>query len=230
LGSSSSFAVGLSLALNRYFDKPINVHPCVLAEQAYNIERELCGHPVGKQDHYAAAYGGFRFYEFNQDNTVTVQPVRLSNDTQQELESKLLLFWLGSTRHATAILKDQARGIKEDSSVDVNACAMYDCATHLFNDLSANDISRVGLFLHENWELKKTLALGISNRIVDDYYDRAMAAGAEGGKLCGAGGAGFLLFYAPLDKHYAIEEEIGLRCVPFHISNGGSRIIYEDNK
>ena len=228
LGSSSAFAVGLNYALRRYTGRSVNYHPSTFAESAYSVERELCGHPVGKQDHYAASYGGFRYYQFNQDDTVFVSPLRLANDKMDELQSKLMLFWIGKTRHSNKILAEQARSIKENTMVEANACAIHECAMSLYNDLCKNDISRVGISLHENWQLKKQLAMGITTREIDIYYDMAMEAGAEGGKLCGAGGSGFLLFYAPIDKHKDIEQVLGLRRVPFGINNIGATIVYDE--
>jgi len=228
LGSSSAFAVGLNYALRRYTGRSVNYHPSTFAESAYSVERELCGHPVGKQDHYAASYGGFRYYQFNKDDTVFVSPIRLTNDKRDELMSKLMLFWIGKTRHANKILAEQARAIKENSAVEANACAMYDCAINLHNDLINNDVSRVGQLLDKNWKLKKQLAMGITTKEIDIYYDMAMEAGAEGGKLCGAGGSGFLLFYAPVEKHKDIEQVLGLRRVPFGINNIGATIVYDE--
>jgi len=228
LGSSSSFAVGLNYALQRYTQRSTNYHPSVFADSSYMVERELCGHPVGKQDHYAAAYGGFRYYEFNKDDSVFVSPIRLTNGKMDELQSKLMLFWVGKTRHANKILAEQARAIKENSAVEANACAMYDCAINLHNDLINNDVSRVGQLLDKNWKLKKQLAMGITTKEIDIYYDMAMEAGAEGGKLCGAGGSGFLLFYAPVEKHKDIEQVLGLRRVPFGINNIGATIVYDE--
>jgi len=228
LGSSSSFAVGLNYALRKYTKQSTNYHPSIFADSAYLVERRLCGHPVGKQDHYAAAYGGFRFYQFNKDDTVFVSPIRLTNDKMDELKSKLMLFWVGKTRHANKILTEQARRIKEDTSVEASARAIYDYAMCMSSDLNKNDISNIGNYLNGDWTFKKQLALGITTKEIDIYYDMAMEAGAEGGKLCGAGGSGFLLFYAPVDKHYAIEQAIGLRRVPFEINNIGATVIYDE--
>jgi len=228
LGSSSAFAVGLNYAMRRYTGRSVNYHPSTFAESAYSIERESCGHPVGKQDHYAAAYGGFRYYEFNKDDSVFVSPIHLTSVKEEELKSKLMLFWIGKTRHANKILAEQARTIKENTAVEASAKVMYECATHLYDDLCNNDISTVGTYLHENWQRKKQLALGITTKEIDIYYDMAMEAGAEGGKLCGAGGSGFLLFYAPVDKHKDIEQVLGLRRVPFGINNIGATIVYDE--
>ena len=228
LGSSSSFAVGLDVALRKYNGISLNHHPSTFAESAYRTERELCEHPVGKQDHYAAAYGGLRFYLFNKDDTVIVNPIYLRTDKLFHLESNLLLFWTGATRHADRILTDQGNRLREDPAVGNFAIQMKYNAISLFNSLNHNDISEVGEFLHANWMLKKELALGISTKVIDDYYFKAMEAGASGGKLCGAGGSGFLLFYAEKNKHSDIEKALGLRRVMFKIANEGSKVIYED--
>jgi D-glycero-alpha-D-manno-heptose-7-phosphate kinase len=149
----------------------------------------------------------------------------MKKDVRDLMQSRMLLFWLGTTRHADRILKEQAKGLSDGST---DATGIYDGATHLFGDLKDNDISRVGLFLRENWHFKKQLALGISNKEVDNYYDKALEAGAIGGKLCGAGGSGFLLFYAEHKYHLDIENALGLRRVPFQICDEGSQVIYED--
>ena len=225
LGSSSSYSVGLLLALNRYYDKPTNRHPCVLADAAYYLERGLAGHHVGKQDHYAAAYGGLRFYEFENDDSTIVSPIHLNEKNYEYLQYNMQLFYLGKTRHAETILKDQAKNLK-DGWVDASMLKVG--AYKLFEDLSNNDISRVGEHLKENWHHKKQMAMGISSKEIETYYNRALNAGAEGGKLCGAGGAGFLLFYSPYQYHDSISKALGLREVPFKISNEGAQIIYDD--
>lgn len=225
LGSSSSFSVGLLLALNRYSGKPTNRHPGVLAEAAYYLERGLAGHTVGKQDHYAAAYGGLRFYEFESDDAVLVRPIKLSETNLNMLQYNMLLFWVGKTRHADTILKQQAKNIK-DGWVDIGMIKTG--AYRLFDDLDHDDISKVGDHLRVNWKHKKQMAMGICPKDIEMYYNRALIAGAEGGKLCGAGGSGFLLFYAPYEHHDAIEKAVGLRRVPFKISNEGAQIIYDD--
>jgi D-glycero-alpha-D-manno-heptose-7-phosphate kinase len=229
LGSSSSFAVGLTLALRRYNDLSLNYHPSTFAETAYHIERNLCGHPVGKQDHYAAAYGGLNFFQFNKDETVTVQPIRMKKDVRDLMQSRMLLFWLGTTRHADRILVEQAKGLSDGSTEDA-AMKIRDGAISMFVELSDKNIKFIGHYLNHNWQLKKKLALGISNKEIDNYYDKALEAGAIGGKLCGAGGSGFLLFYAEHKYHNDIEKALGLRRVSFQICDEGSQVIYEDNK
>jgi D-glycero-alpha-D-manno-heptose-7-phosphate kinase len=228
LGSSSAFAVGLNLALRHYTNGHVNVHPNEFAKEAYHIERDLCEHPVGKQDHYAAAYGGFRHYKFNKDDTVFVSPVNLSPDKYDLLMSRLMLFWIGRTRDGNKILKEQSKGLSDRPEVIEAAKRIRDNAVNLYNCLSHNDISEVGYFLDDSWKLKKELALGISNREIDTLYNNARMAGAEGGKLCGAGGSGFLLFYADVSKHYLIQRALGLRQIEFRVCNTGTSLIYKD--
>ena len=228
LGSSSSFSVGLLLALNKYYGNPTNRHPADLAYNAYFLERELCHHPVGMQDHFAAAYGGFNFFQFNKDGTVTTIPINLSETNLGMIQHNMMLFWVGKTRNANTILKDQAKGLRNDAMVSNDAIAMKNLAIELNADLQKDYIARVGTFIGLNWQLKKNLALGIAPKEINMIYDRAMEAGASGGKLCGAGGSGFLLFYAPYKYHEVIEKAVGLRRVPFKISNEGAQVVYDD--
>lgn len=228
LGSSSSFSVGLTLALRKYINLSTNRHPCELAEIAYHLERELCGHPVGKQDHYAAAYGGFNYFQFNKDGDVITIPIRLSKANYGMLQHNMMLFWVGKTRHADSILKDQARGLKDDPMVYEDAMTMKNLAYGLHSDLMNDNITSVGTFIGLNWQLKKNLAMGIAPKEIRNYCDKAMEAGASGVKLCGAGGSGFILAYAPYEYHADIEKAIGLRQVPFKISKEGAQIIYDD--
>ena len=229
LGSSSSFAVGLTLAMRRYNGLSLNYHPSTFAETAYFIERDLCGHPVGKQDHYAAAYGGLNFFRFNTDDTVTIQPIRIKETVRDLMQNNMLLFWVGKTRHSNRILVEQAKGLRDGSTDDV-AQQMRGSVISLLEELSHGTVDAIGEYLEHNWYLKKKLALGISNKEIDTYYDKAIEAGASGGKLCGAGGSGFLLFYAEHKYHADIENALGLRRVPFQICDEGSQVIYEDNR
>jgi len=230
LGSSSSFSVGLILALNKYHGYPTNKHPNMLAESAYYLERTLCKHMVGKQDHYAAAYGGFNYFQFNKDGDVITVPIRLSEANYGMLQHNMMLFWVGKTRHADTILKDQAKGLKDNPMVYEDAMAMKNLAYGLHSDLQKDIITSVGTFIGLNWQLKKNLAMGIAPKEIRNYCDKAMEAGASGVKLCGAGGSGFILAYAPYEYHAAIEKAVGLRLVPFKISKEGAQIIYDDGE
>ena len=228
LGSSSSFTVGLMLAMKTFTNRPTNRHPCEHAETAYTIERVLCKHPVGKQDHYAAAYGGFNFFYFHNDGIVTTIPIRLSEANLGMMQHNMMLFWVGKTRRADSILKDQARGLKDDPFVKENSMAMKNLAVGLNEYLQKDNIDTIGTYIGLNWQLKKDLALGIAPKEIRNYCDKAMEAGASGIKLCGAGGSGFLLAYAPYEYHAAIEKAVGLRLVPFKICNEGAQVIYDD--
>ena len=228
LGSSSSFSVGLLLALNKYIGNPTNRHPCFLADSAFYLERVLCKHPVGKQDHYAAAYGGFNYFQFNKDGDVVTIPIRLGEANYGMLQHNMMLFWVGRTRHADTILKEQAKGLKDNPMVYEDAMAMKNLAYGLHGDLMNDNITSVGTFIGLNWQLKKNLAMGIAPKEIRNYCDKAMESGASGVKLCGAGGSGFILVYAPYEYHAAIAKAIGLRQVPFKISNEGAQVIYDD--
>ena len=228
LGSSSSFSVGLLLALNKYLGNPTNRHPSVLADSAYYLERALCGHTVGKQDHYAAAYGGFNFFYFHNDGMVTTMPIKLSKTNFGLMQHNMMLFWVGKTRQAESILKNQAVGLKNNTDVSNDAIQMKNLAVGLNDYLQKDNIDTIGTYIGMNWQLKKDLAFGIAPKEIRNYYDAAMEAGASGGKLCGAGGSGFLLFYAPYEYHAAIEKAVGLRLVPFKICDEGAQVIYDD--
>lgn len=228
LGSSSSFAVGLTLAIWTHMRQSANLHPGVFAEKAYYLEHVLCGHPVGKQDHYAAAYGGFNYFQFNRDNTVSTQPVRLGERNYEMFHHNMMLFRVGKTRQADTILTQQALRLRDDPLVIENAIAMKNLAVGLNEDLQKDYISSIGTYIGMNWQLKRDLAIGISPKEISILYDKAMEAGASGGKLCGAGGSGYLLFYAPNKYHNAIEKAVGLERTPFNISNEGAKVIYKD--
>lgn len=207
LGSSSSFTVGLLSALYAY--KGILKSAEELARDACEIEIDMVGEPIGKQDQYIAAYGGFRYTQFNTDETVFTEPIICSKVNRQKLSQNLLLFYTGDTREARNILKEQTANAKQ---ADKLACLrkMRDLAFELnqqFNNNCSPDV--LGEFLHKGWMLKKQLASGISDDRIDKYYEKAIRAGALGGKILGAGGGGFLLLYCPrrdssrYERHYA---------------------------
>lgn len=218
LGSSSSFTVGLVNAIKHM----PSAH--TLAEVAYLVELG-CGHPVGKQDFYAAAYGGFAYYQFNRDGTVCVIPL-LTPEQRKEIQKYFLLFWTGKTRKASKILKQQSVNVSENGNAEFAASDMRETATMMLRSLQAGDIAYTGAYLDANWELKKKLAPGITSPQIDEWYDLGMNAGATGGKLCGAGGGGFLLFFAEPKWHESIKRAVGLRHIPFKIEEKGSEVIY----
>jgi D-glycero-alpha-D-manno-heptose-7-phosphate kinase len=226
LGSSSSFAVGLLHVLHAFQGRFVSA--ASLAEQACHIEIDRLGETIGKQDQYAAAIGGLTFYEFNADETVRVSPVVMDSTVRARLEARLLMFYTGITRQASSILSGQAAelaGGRKDATMQRMVALCYD----LKDALSNNDIDGFGEIIHENWVLKKQMAEGISNGLIDEAYAAARAAGALGGKLLGAGAGGFLAFYAHEEKHPAIIRALsGLRHIPFRFDAVGSRIIFAE--
>lgn len=226
LGSSSTFTVALLHLLHTYTGDYISKYK--LAKDACAVEIEKLGEPVGKQDQFAAAFGGLRFYEFMPNGFVNVEPVIMAPESYKKLEGNLLMFYLGGIHSASAILKEQSQNVK---SVDKAAVQkqMCDITRTLKEELQKNNVDAMGALLHENWMLKKSLASGISNPLIDDTYSRAMAAGATGGKLLGAGGAGFMLFYVPESKQESVRAALGdLREMDFEMDNSGSSIVMTD--
>lgn len=186
------------------------------------------GEPIGKQDQFAAAFGGLKFYEFMPNGFVNVEPVIMKPDSYAKLENNLLMFYLGGTHSASAILKEQSKNVQ---SVDKAAIQrqMCDIARKLKEELQNNQVDAMGELLHENWMLKRSLAAGITNPLIDETYEVAMKAGATGGKLLGAGGAGFMLFYVPEEKHDAVRNALcNLREMDFEIDNSGATIVMTD--
>lgn len=223
MGSSSSLAVGLVNALYAY--KGQVTSPGLLAEKACEIEIDILGKPIGRQDQYAAAYGGVNYIRFNPDHTVDVEPVPCAPEFLDQLERHILLLYTDQQRDADTILKKQSEGSQDKMSV---LREMRDLAAELKNAMGGHgNLEDFGRILHQGWELKRSLGFGISNRGVDDWYEAARANGAMGGKLLGAGGGGFLLVMAPPERHDAIRAAVGNpREIPFRIDRRGSRIIF----
>lgn len=227
LGSSSSFAVGLLNVLQAFQERFASAR--TLAEQASHIEIDCLKEPIGKQDQYAAAFGGFSLYEFNHDDSVTVSPVIMAREKKAQLAQRLMMFYTGVTRSASGVLSHQAQAISTDQDKIRSMKRMVDLAYVLRDAMQAGQIDDFGALLHENWELKKTMAQGISNSAIDAAYAAARAAGALGGKILGAGAGGFFIFYAPEERHEAIERVLQpMRRIPFQFADVGSRIIFAD--
>jgi D-glycero-alpha-D-manno-heptose-7-phosphate kinase len=225
LGSSSSFAVGLLNVLHAFQDR--FVAPATLAEQACHIEIDLMGEPIGKQDQYAAAHGGLCFYDFRHDDTVSVSPVFMPREAKIKLQRQIMMFYTGVTRSASTILANQAKSISSDPQKIRGMKRMVELAHVLRYALQQGDIDTFGEILHENWELKKTMTQHVSNAEIDAAYDAAIAAGARGGKLLGAGAGGFLIFYAPEEVQHKITAALSpMRRIPFAFEDAGSKIIF----
>ena len=224
LGSSSAFTVGLLHALHGYRQEYITRES--LAEESARTEIERCGEQIGKQDQYAAAFGGLNFIRFDPDDTVTVCPIICPRSVLQRLEESLLVFYTGITRAAGSIAVMQSEALATDLAKQKLVQRMVCLANHARDDLQHDRLDGFGEILHENWMLKKELTPAVSTPQVDQWYDLARRAGATGGKLLGAGAGGFLLIYGPPDRHLAIEAALnGLRRIPTALEPRGSRII-----
>lgn len=223
MGSSSSLAVGLLNALYAY--KGMVTSPGALAEKACQIEIDILQKPIGRQDQYAAAYGGVNYIRFNPDHTVDVEPVPCQPAFLDAIEKHIILLYTDQQRDADTILKKQSEGSADKMAV---LRQMRDLAGELRNTMGGQgNLEDFGRILHEGWELKRSLGFGISNAGVDAWYTAARQAGAMGGKLLGAGGGGFLLVMAPPERHEAIREAVGRpREIPFRIDRRGSRVIF----
>jgi D-glycero-alpha-D-manno-heptose-7-phosphate kinase len=226
MGSSSSLTVGLLNALHAYRHRVVS--PRLLAESACCIELDVLNKPIGRQDQYAAAFGGVNYIRFNSDDTVDVEPVPCRPETLTELEQRTLLLYTGQTRDANTILQRQSDGTADRL---VTLRRMRDLAGEMRLALSGEgDLVQFARLLHEGWELKRSLGFGISNDRVNEWYEAARKAGAEGGKLLGAGGGGFLLLISPPWRHRAIREALcHPRELPFRVARHGSRNIFIHN-
>lgn len=227
LGSSSTFTVGLLNTLNCYQGKYMSKGK--LAEKACEIEIEKLGSPIGKQDQYAAAYGGLNFIRFHTDGEVSVSPVMMRGETYRRLQKNLVMFYTGDTRSANAILAEQKKNCSAEDKAS-NLRQMCALAEEMRQSLEQDDLSSFGRLLNEGWELKRTLASGISNPLIDEAYETALANGALGGKLLGAGGGGFLLFYCPPEYQERLRVALRLRRFPFSFEKEGTAVAYIGDK
>lgn len=224
LGSSSAFTVGLLHAL--YASQGEFHSADALAHDACHAEIGMCRAPIGKQDQYAAAFGGLRAYTFHPDQRVSSEVLALPADACDTFQRRLLLLDTGLRRDAGTILAGQQADLR-DSRKRANVRALVNLA-HAFRDhLLAGQFDQCGEVLDTAWQLKRHLA-GVSSEQIDRYYAAAKQAGAIGGKVCGAGGGGMLLFYAPEERHIDIARATGLRCIPFNFTHEGARVIYAD--
>lgn len=225
LGTSSSFAVGLLNAF--YAMKGKYVDKRRLADEAIHVERTMCQEAGGLQDQIAAAFGGFNRINFSVDG-YEVMPIIMSPERKQLLDDHLMLFYTGISRFSSQIQEGTQKAIHQgDKTAQLrHMLDMVDVAEGILTNRNG-DLDDFGRLLDETWKLKRGISAGISTNIIDAYYAQAMQAGALGGKLLGAGGGGFLIFYVPLEKQQAVREALSdLLYVPFRFENGGSRIIY----
>jgi D-glycero-alpha-D-manno-heptose-7-phosphate kinase len=227
LGSSGSFTTALLKALHTH--KRHLILPQDLAEQACHIEIERLGEPIGKQDQYIAAFGSLTCFQFNKDGKVEAWPLKLSREDLYNLEDNLLLFFTGYSRSASAILKDQDKRTKEsDNSMIDNLHYVKDLGLRSKDALEDGDLTKFGELMHEHWDHKKRRSGGMSNPNIDEWYNLALANGAIGGKLIGAGGGGFLMFLASdkIKLRHAMTKA-GLQEVRFRFDFEGTRVVVQ---
>jgi len=224
LGGSSSFAVGLLNALHAYRGERVSAGQ--LAEEASYIEIDRLNQPIGKQDQYAAAFGGMNLFCFKPGGAVTVEPQRLANGTLTKLFRNLLAFWTGHQRDAGAVLTEQ----KANTMSKMDALLRMRDQAYRLQKLFGNgscDLQALGCLLDEGWQLKRQLASTITTNDIDAWYDRALQAGSFGGKLCGAGGGGVLLFVVPPGRHAGVRVALSsLREVKVGPEVHGSQVLF----
>jgi D-glycero-alpha-D-manno-heptose-7-phosphate kinase len=226
IGSSSSFTVGLLNALHTLYGRNYSKHE--LAMQAIEVEQIILNERVGVQDQLAAAHGGLNLMKFSKDN-LEVLPVQKSNKRVLALQSSILMFYTGISRFASDILEEQITNTQE-KKVNVELNDIYKMVASGLEILQNNEtnLDQFGILLNEAWETKKKLSSSISNPHLNQIYNKAMQAGSLGGKLLGAGGGGFFIFYVPLDKQAAVQKALAdLKEVVFEFEDEGASIIYK---
>ena len=227
MGSSSSFTVGLSHNLhvtqNRYASKE------TLGKEACEIEIDILKEPIGKQDQYAAAYGGLNVIEFHKNGLVTVNPVYLSADNYNALQDNLCLYYIGNQRSASSILSEQRKNTSQADKFKTLQ-NMVKLVYDLRDVLMKGELDSFGHIMHENWMMKQQLASGITSPLINELYETAIKNGALGGKLLGAGGGGFMLFYCPKEKQQKLDEALHkVRRFDFKFEQEGSKLIHYGN-
>jgi D-glycero-alpha-D-manno-heptose-7-phosphate kinase len=225
LGSSGSFTTALIKAV--YAHRRKLILPQELAELACHVEIDRLQEPIGKQDQYIASYGGLTCFTFHKDNRVTAEPLKISRETLHDLEDHLLLFFTGFSRSAGGILMDQKlRTQKNDGEMLKNLHYVKELGLQSRDALEAEDCKKFGQIMHEHWEHKKKRSGGMSNPRIDEWYELGMKNGAVGGKLVGAGGGGFLMFYtSDRNRLRQVMTKAGLEEVRFRFDFEGTKIV-----
>lgn len=224
MGSSSSFTVGLLHCL--YANKREYVTHEQLAREACELEIDILGEPIGKQDQYAAAFGGLNIINFLPNGDVTVEPLYIDNAIYNELQENLLMFYVGNQRKASDILSEQKKNASQEDKFNTLK-SMVGLIPDLRDCLYSGNLDNFGSILHENWMLKQKLASQISNNTIDEIYKAGLSAGAKGGKLLGAGGGGFMLFYCTKENQPQLIDKLKpLEKLNFSFDRDGSKLIY----
>lgn len=228
LGSSSTFTVALLKLLYTYQHRYVSTYH--IAKEACDIEITDLGNPIGKQDQFASAFGGLKFYEFLPNGFVKIEPIVMDPESYRKLENNCVMFYTGITHDANKVLAEQKKNIENDKKKDEILLQMCDLARDLKRHFEMNDVDYLGECLAKGWELKKQMASTITGGPIDELYEKGIKAGATGGKLLGAGGGGFLLFYVPTEE---IKENVrkafkDYKELPFELDNSGVSIIYCD--
>lgn len=226
LGSSGSFTTALVKALHIGSKQMLNTEE--IARLACEIEIDRLGEPIGKQDQYIAAYGGISCFTFHKDDRVTVEPLQIKDDALFDLEDNLLLFFTGFARSASAILKDQKdKSTSKNEDMIANLHYVKEMGYRSKKLLEEGNMIAFGELMHEHWEHKKKRSGGMSNKQIDEWYDLGMKNGAVGGKLVGAGGGGFLMFYASdRNKLRHTMKRAGLEEVRFRFDYEGTKVLF----
>jgi len=229
LGSSAAVCVNLLKTLSVFLERELSEQD--LAETAFHIAKDILRKPVGKQDEYAVAIGGLNVVHF-QASGVTVEPLALSADSLVDLEQNLMLFFTGSARDSSEILAEQDRSVRSSEEDVVGALtALKELVLPMREALDTSDLGRFGKLLDESWKIKKKVSSRISNPRINQIYDAALARGALGGKVTGAGGGGFLLLYCEKQKQDAVRaamREFGLKEMKFHFDLAGTKVVYNN--
>ena len=230
LGSSASVCVNILKTLTTYLDRPLSKYD--LAERAFHVARNTLRRHVGRQDEFAAAFGGLNFITFNTDGLTDVQPVDIDSELLRDLQSRLLLFFTGSAHHSWTILQEQERSTASQTGRAVEALhEVRLLADRMLIALRSGNLDVFGSLLNEGWQAKKRISGKISSPRIDHLYDSALRNGATGGKITGAGGGGFLLLYCEPEYQEAVRAALhaeGVREMAFAFDNSGAQVIVND--
>lgn len=230
LGSSASVCVNILKTLATYLNRPLSKYN--LAEGAFRIARDVLGRHVGRQDEFAAAFGGLNFFTFQTNGLTEVQPVDLDPILLRELQSNLMLFFTGSAHHSWTILQEQEKSTRNPKGSAVDALhEVRELADRMLKVLKAGDLSLFGSLLDEGWQAKKRVSNKISNSRIDHLYELARGNGASGGKITGAGGGGFLLLYCEEERQAAVRAVLrgeGVQEMAFALDTNGAQVIVND--